>query len=295
MQKVICFGAGHIGRVYLANLSDATAVLAFADNNTTLHGTYVFGHPVVAPARVCEYEYDSVVITVDDALEDTTTGKGLSDVKRIYAQLLALGAPESKIELQSTAYSVASPRVVFLRHLSEVLRESGVTGATAECGVFRGEFASHINEYFPDSRLYLFDTFEGFKEADMAAEHNSETVKWLKSQDISILSTGSEFTAYLRCRHKANVIIKKGWVPETFAGCEDERFAFVNLDMDLYAPQLAGLRFFAPRMTDGGVILLHDYYWKPTPGVKQAVDACAKDYNFRRMPIGDNSSIALLF
>jgi hypothetical protein len=65
--------------------------------------------------------------------------------------------------------------------------------------------------------------------------------------------------------------------------------------MDLYVPQLAGLRFFAPRMADGGVILLHDYYWKPTPGVKQAVDACAKEYNFKRMPIGDNSSIALLF
>jgi hypothetical protein len=291
----MCFGAGHIGRVYLTGLSDQTEVLAFADNNNTLHGTCVFGHRVVAPERIREYNYDSMVITVDDSSEDITTGKGLSDVKGIYAQLLDLGVPASKIELQSTAYSTASPRVVFLRHLSEIMRESGTVGATAECGVFRGEFASHINEYFPNSRLYLFDTFEGFKEADMAAERNPETIKWLKSQDIGILSTGSEFTSYLRCRHRANVTIKKGWVPETFAACEDERFMFVNLDMDLYAPQLAGLRFFAPRMVDGGVILLHDYYWKPTPGVKQAVDACAKDYNFKRMPIGDDSSIALLF
>jgi hypothetical protein len=291
----MCFGAGHIGHVYLAGLSDTTEVLAFVDNNKALHGMYIFGHQVVAPERICEYNYDSVVITIDDSLEDITTGKGLSDVKSIYMQLLDLGVPESKIELQSTAYSTASPRVVFLRHLSGMMRESGTLGATAECGVFRGEFASHINECFPDSRLYLFDTFEGFREADMAAERNPETIKWLKSQDISILSTGSEFTSYLRCQHKAQVIIKKGWVPETFADCEDERFVFVNLDMDLYAPQLAGLRFFAPRMVGGGVILLHDYYWKPTPGVKQAVDACAKNYDFKRMPIGDNSSIALLF
>ena len=40
-----------------------------------------------------------------------------------------------------------------------------------------------------------------------------------------------------------NVIVKKGYFPETTEGIEDT-FCFVNLDMDLYLPMLAGLRFF---------------------------------------------------
>ena len=35
-------------------------------------------------------------------------------------------------------------------------------GAVAEFGVFRGEFAQYINYAFPNKKLYLFDTFEGF-------------------------------------------------------------------------------------------------------------------------------------
>ena len=37
-------------------------------------------------------------------------------------------------------------------------------------GVFRGEFASKINKCFPNSKLYLFDTFEGFDERDVKIE-----------------------------------------------------------------------------------------------------------------------------
>src|SRR3989344_5317525 len=33
-----------------------------------------------------------------------------------------------------------------------------VDGSVAELGVYRGEFATQINECFPDKKLYLFDT-----------------------------------------------------------------------------------------------------------------------------------------
>jgi len=35
-------------------------------------------------------------------------------------------------------------------------------GSVAEVGVFRGDFAKRLNLLFPDKKLYLFDTFEGF-------------------------------------------------------------------------------------------------------------------------------------
>lgn len=70
----------------------------------------------------------------------------------------------------------------------------------------------------------------------------------------------------------------------------------MNLDMDLYRPQLEGLRFFWNRMEVGGVILLHDYFDSKLPGVKAAVTDFEKEINcvIPKIPIGDDSSIAII-
>lgn len=88
--------------------------------------------------------------------------------------------------------------------------------------------------------------------------------------------------------------MKKGYIPESFDGLENEIFSFVHLDMNLYAPTLAGLRFFAPRMIDGGVILIHDYYYPHCPGIKRSLDEFNEEFRFQLLPIGDDMSIALV-
>ena len=45
-----------------------------------------------------------------------------------------------------------------------------VEGAVAELGVGGGTFAVMLNRYFPDRRIYLFDTFAGFDARDLAVE-----------------------------------------------------------------------------------------------------------------------------
>lgn len=55
--------------------------------------------------------------------------------------------------------------------------------SVAELGVYRGEFAKIINELFPDRKLYLFDTFEGFCYKDTALDKSREYS--LGSQDFS--------------------------------------------------------------------------------------------------------------
>ena len=91
----------------------------------------------------------------------------------------------------------------------------------------------------------------------------------------------------------SKVIIKKGYFPETAAGLENERFCFVNLDPDLYEPILAGLEFFYPRLSRGGVILIHDYFNSAYPGSKRAVDEFCTKHNIFAIPIGDDISIAV--
>lgn len=73
------------------------------------------------------------------------------------------------------------------------------------------------------------------------------------------------------------------------------KFCFVNLDMDLYLPTYNGLCFFRDKMTEQGVILVHDYYSAGYKGVKAAVEEFLKEYGegVNKYPIGDGVSIML--
>lgn len=95
--------------------------------------------------------------------------------------------------------------------------------------------------------------------------------------------------------HPDKCEIRKGYFPETTEGIED-KFFFVNLDLDLYQPTLSGLEWFEERMMKGGIILIHDYFAENFTGVKQAVDEYMAQTNksdLRLMPIGDGISIAI--
>ncbi|GHU50057.1 hypothetical protein AGMMS49975_00330 [Clostridia bacterium] len=94
--------------------------------------------------------------------------------------------------------------------------------------------------------------------------------------------------------NRPNVVLKKGYIPDTFADIEEKEFVFVNLDMDLYAPTLAALRFFKDKMTKRAVIIVHDYFNKLLTGVKKAVKEFAEEADISLIPIGDSYSIAVI-
>ena len=75
----------------------------------------------------------------------------------------------------------------------------------------------------------------------------------------------------VRACDAADYEIHEGYFPETIKGLENEIFALVNMDADLYNPTIAGLEFFYPRLSPGGVMLVHDYNPK-WEGVMKAVD-----------------------
>lgn len=181
-------------------------------------------------------------------------------------------------------------RINFLRSFSYVVKESQLKGCVAELGVFKGEFAKFINKYFEDRKLFLFDTFEGFDERDLKSENKQTQKLGIEFKNTSMQLVESKMP------YAQNVIFKKGWFPQSAAGLEDEKFCFVNLDADLYEPILAGLEFFYPKMTKGGVILIHDYFYDSDvgyPGVKKAVSEFCLKNNISFMPIGDEISIAI--
>ena len=164
----------------------------------------------------------------------------------------------------------------------------GDKGECAEAGVFEGDFAKWINQYFPDRKLYLFDTFEGFDMRDIEKEKPFSNAK---SGDYNNTSIELVMEKML---YPQNCIISKGYFPQTAEGIT-EKFCFVNLDLDLYEPTYNGLLFFENKMTENGIILVHDYFADNFRGPKEAVNRFLHE-NKRKikiLPIGDGISVSL--
>lgn len=134
------------------------------------------------------------------------------------------------------------------------------------------------------------DTFEGFDIRDC----KNEKQQGLSKANISDFSNTSLDYVKSRMLYLNNCRFIKGFFPETTSQIpEHEQFKFVNIDVDLYQPILAGLEYFYPRMVDRGVILIHDYFHPYYTGSKKAVDEFCLKYNLFCIPIGDAFSVAI--
>jgi O-methyltransferase len=168
--------------------------------------------------------------------------------------------------------------------------ERGIEGSFAELGVYKGETARLIHHYAPERRLRLFDTFSGFDARDLSEEQaqTGQAVTDGVFEDTSLETV----QAYVSPRSDA-IIFHKGLFPET---CDEavlaERFAFVHLDADLYQPILAGLEIFYPRLSPGGVLVIHDYNaWE---GARRAVDEYFADKPEVPVAMPDKSGSAVV-
>lgn len=155
--------------------------------------------------------------------------------------------------------------------IMEEIENNEVQGELAELGVYRGDFAKCINERFPNRKLYLFDTFEGFDNRDVTEdiEKGFTSKEWFEGWR-NFRYTHLDLVME-KMMHKDQCVVRKGYFPDTIPA-EELKFALVSLDCDLYEPMLAGLRYFYPRLSKGGYIMIHDYNQvKHLRGVKQAV------------------------
>jgi len=175
--------------------------------------------------------------------------------------------PESHIvraprALSKTAFSHVELENDYVRLASLELickRLADVPGAAAELGVYRGEFAKYINRLLPERKLYLFDSFEGF--ADNAGASSSFQAAHKNTAVDRVMSL---------MPNPDKVIIMKGFFPQSLCGLE-EQFCLVSLDVDFYQATLDGLRYFWPRLSPGGFIMLHDWGNPELPQVAEAL------------------------
>ncbi|MBQ3432812.1 hypothetical protein IJG22_00745, partial [Candidatus Saccharibacteria bacterium] len=67
-------------------------------------------------------------------------------------------------------------------------------------------------------------------------------------------------------------VIKKAWFRNLTSEDVPERIAFAFLDGDFYESIRDSLKLVTPRMSEGGVLVVHDYTNPALPGVRKAVD-----------------------
>jgi len=156
----------------------------------------------------------------------------------------------------------SNPRYSAWELCAKEIYMNNIQGAVAEAGVHQGYSARILNRLFCNRKLYLFDTFKGFDNRDI--EYDIEQGYKLSSycsNDYTknhLLADTNEQIVMSSMAYPENIVIKKGWFPDTTTDLEEE-FCFVSLDMDLYKPIYAGLGYFYPRLTVGGYIFIHDY------------------------------------
>lgn len=258
MNTIVILGAGQFGRCasHLLN-TNTLRLLAFGDNNQNLWGEKIEGVPVCSVEEAAALKPDFILIGVTD---NTRT-------EQLKQQALQAGY-EGEFLLLSQLYAHFDIRSATLFRLADRVNQSQIPGDIAELGVYKGDTAWKLNLLFPDRTIYLFDTFEGFDARDIETETDS-CYSYAREGDFS--DTNVE-TVLARFPHPEQAVVKKGFFPETAAGLSENHYAFVSLDADLYAPLFAGLEYFYPRLSPGGMILLHDYNNTRFRGAKQAVE-----------------------
>lgn len=179
-------------------------------------------------------------------------------------------------------------RLAMLDLAANEIYSKNMKGSTAELGVYKGEFSAEINTAFPDRKLYLFDTFEGFDNRDVSAEREKGYSRG--NQDFSDTSVDAVLS---RMPVKQNCIVRKGYFPETAEGIDDT-FVFVSIDTDLYEPIYAGLKYFYPRLAQGGFIFVHDYHNHEYPGAKEAVEKFCVEMSVAFVPFPDNGGSVVI-
>jgi len=176
----------------------------------------------------------------------------------------------------------------FIINIKQILKEN-ISGDFAELGVWRGNTASVLAHYAASAnrKVYLFDTFEGFDTRDLAGID--------KDKEMVFADTSLAMVKEVIGAPGDVCKFVKGYFPSTIT--DEHRattYSIVSIDCDLYEPMKAGLEFFYPLMSKGGLLLLHDYssiFWD---GAKKAIDEfCAENEEYVLL-IPDKSGSALI-
>lgn len=152
-----------------------------------------------------------------------------------------------------------------IQALCEVL-DAGVEGDVVELGCYVGESSKclrrTLNAYYSDKQLYVYDSFEGLPPLHDCEKDCGWKPGTLKTTKEILIKNFID-------NQLAPPIITKGWFKDI--NRLPDKICFAFLDGDFYDSIFDSLQKIYNRVSDGGVILFHDYGRVDLPGVEKAV------------------------
>lgn len=166
-----------------------------------------------------------------------------------------------------------------------VQQAAHVEGDFVELGVFKGHTTLFLAEYLDfgtwPRRWRLYDTFDGIPE-------DQQDPGWKTRNESAYVGTYSFDEVRDRFAHIPNIEVIKGRVPEVLDGEPDGPIAFLHVDLNNTAAEIAALDRLFDRLPKGGVIVFDDYAWMQARAQHEAEKAwfAAKGLQILAVPTG---------
>jgi O-methyltransferase len=151
-----------------------------------------------------------------------------------------------------------------LANLWQLCRMSNPNGAIIEVGAFMGGSALHLSNSSPSRRIYVCDTFEGFRELPL----DPVLDRTFSRKDF----TRVDFDAVKAIwQHKErDAVWLKGYFPDSAKHVEITPLSFAHVDVDIYESVRNTLQYLGPMFLPKSIIVFDDYL-RNCDGVMRAV------------------------
>lgn len=138
-----------------------------------------------------------------------------------------------------------------------------------------------------ETKLHLFDTFEGIPDSELTEHELNEGFSG-RYEDSS-----AEYVRDLLGEWASQVEIHAGDVFDTLPATETGPLAFAHIDLNASAPTKAALDYAYPRMVPGFTILLDDYGWPDYREQKRVIDEFFEDKPEDVIPLPTGQGLVL--
>jgi hypothetical protein len=119
-----------------------------------------------------------------------------------------------------------------------------------------------LGDKIADRTFYLYDSFEGFSPTLSTAADFSDNPGFLNMANKVYKDPAIYEAVVKKFADMPHVKVIRGFVPDTFKIATPERIAFLHIDLNSPAAEIAALEHLFDRVVSGGYIVFDDYGWK---------------------------------
>lgn len=208
-KKIIIYGAGEVAKqiqTIFAHKTSCCELVAYAVSDPETNPSTIRGLPIIAIQDIDKYSFDYILIASYNPTSICKMQENLEKLNVSKEQIIAWAGDFWGLNI------IPAVRYLWIEKIARWMDVNSVYGSVAECGVFIGDSAKFINSSFPDRKLYLFDTFEGFDERDLDIERslgNENFINGKFNTESDMFNESSEDIVLRKMEYPDKVIIKK--------------------------------------------------------------------------------------